>query len=116
MRTFGRVINGMGVSNWYEIDTDANGFNDDIYLTTLIQNLKLNLGESPFYATAGIPSLQSVVQQIFPDYYVSLIAQQFSAYLVSVQIGRKSSYPLVYQVNVIAHTGAKFQTDVEVPQ
>jgi hypothetical protein len=44
-----------------EVTTDANGYNDAVYLTTLSQVLKLNLGESPFYANYGIPQYQSVL-------------------------------------------------------
>lgn len=50
MRTFGRTTNILtGVKTWVEIDTDSAGFNDAVWLTTLVQVLKLNLGESPFF-------------------------------------------------------------------
>ena len=40
MRTYGRVgqVNGIG-GTWVVIETDANGFNDNVYLTTLAQVL-----------------------------------------------------------------------------
>ena len=111
MRTYGRVGN-----TWEEVTTDSNGFNDQVYITTLIQVLKLNLGESPFYANYGIPARQSVVQQIFPDYYVSYVQQQFSPYFASLTISRVSESPPTYQVNLITHTGVKLNTNVAVPQ
>lgn len=112
MRTYGRN----SASIWIEIDTDANGFNDDVYLTTVIQTLKLNPGESPFFANHGIPQQQSVAQQIPPDYYAALVQQQYAQYFLSLVIGRSSTYPLAYHVSIISHQGAKFTVNVEVPQ
>ena len=57
MRTYGRVYAEDGSYTWVEVSTDANGFDDMVMLTTLAQVLKLNLGESPFYANFGIPEL-----------------------------------------------------------
>ena len=42
MRTYGQDESG----KWVTIATDANGFNDAVYLTTLVQNLKLAPQES----------------------------------------------------------------------
>ena len=47
MRTYGRNSEG----KWVLVETDENGFNDSVYLTTLIQNLKLAPQESPFMRT-----------------------------------------------------------------
>lgn len=110
MRTWGR--NHLG--EWEEVSGD----NDAIYLTTLIQNLKLNIGESPFYARNGIPAQQSVISQIFPDYYVQQIQQQFSKYFASLLIAKiptslQNHYPL-YKINVLTHQGARI--GIEVPQ
>jgi hypothetical protein len=108
MRTYGRVgqINGMG-GTWVQVDTDANGFNDQVYITTLIQCLKLNLGESPFYANRGIPAQQSVVTQVFPDYYAAQTQTQFSAFFASLVITRvQGSFPPAYRVNAVCHSGA----------
>ncbi|MHB2029450.1 MAG: hypothetical protein ACYCPT_11615 [Acidimicrobiales bacterium] len=115
MRTYGRVgqTNGQG-GTWVEVTTDANGYNDQVYLTTLIQCLKLGLGESPFYGNYGIPAQQSVVTQVIPDYYVAQTQTQFSPYFASLVIQRKvGSFPPVYYVDAIAHSGAILQ--VEVP-
>jgi hypothetical protein len=49
MRTYGRDANG----KWVLVVPDENGFNDSIYLTTLIQNLKLAPQESPFLQTTA---------------------------------------------------------------
>lgn len=113
MRTWGRV-NGI----WTEVTTDANGFNDQVYLTTLIQTLKLNLGESPFYADRGIPAQQSVIQQIQPDYYVlrtqALFAQYFAALLVA-KVSQQPNQPNpTYSVNVTTQNGATLTGPIPV--
>lgn len=113
MRTWGRV-NGI----WTEVTTDANGFNDQVYLTTLIQTLKLNLGESPFYADRGIPAQQSVIQQIQPDYYVlrtqALFAQYFAALLVAKVPQQPNQPNPTYSVNVTTQNGATLTGPIPV--
>lgn len=107
MRTWGRVYSEDGSYVWQEVSTDANGFNDDVYLTTLVQALKLNLGESPFYANVGIPQYQTIVTQVFPDFYVSQIQTQFAPNFASLTITRVlGSFPPVYNVNAVCHSGA----------
>lgn len=105
MRTWGRIG---GV--WTEVTTDANGNNDAVYLTTLIQVLKLTPGESPFYANYGIPGQASVIQQLFPDFYTNLTQQQFSPYFSSIAITRQQgnapSVPPTYKVQIVTNTGA----------
>lgn len=101
---------------WVQVDTDSNGYNDLVWLTTLIQTLKLNLNESPFYATYGIPAQQSVVQQVFPDYYVALTQQAFSQYFASLLISKQSGTTTpTYLVNVTTHQGVKINANVAVP-
>ena len=116
MRTYGRVALDPlypGVLTWVQVDTDSNGFNDLVYLTTLAQVLKLNLGESPFYGNFGIPAKSSVITQIYPDYYVTFTQQQFTQYFTSLIITRSSvtnskgqDMP-VYAVNVVTQYGSK---------
>jgi hypothetical protein len=92
MRTYGRVVPDPlypDVKKWVEVDTDVNSFNDMVWLTTLIQVIKLNLGESPFYSNYGIPAHQSVVTQIAPDLYMSNIQQQFASHFLSLIISRQ---------------------------
>jgi hypothetical protein len=114
MRTWGRVTdNETGEQTWVEVTTDANGFNDAVYLTTLIQTLKLNLGESPFYGDRGIPAFQSVMTQVFPDYYVNYTQQLFAQYFASLTITKQNSPTPTYNISVLTHNGATI--DVEVP-
>lgn len=113
MRTYGRVYSELGVPTWVEVDTDANGNDDAVYLTTLIQNLKLNLGESPFYGNCGIPAQVSVVTQVFPDFYVAQIQSQFAPCFAGLTIKKVQSFSPVYDINITTHSGATI--DVQVP-
>jgi hypothetical protein len=85
MRTYGRTQDVLsGKKTWWVVLTDINGFNDSVWLTTLVQVVKLNLGESPFFADYGIPAHESVVTQIFPDFFMARIQQQFSNHFASL--------------------------------
>lgn len=108
MRTYGRInqVDGKG-GIWVEVDTDANGFDDAVWLTTMIQCLKLNLGESPFYANYGLPAHPAVVQQVFPDYYVALTQKQFAPHFASLIIAKQPGRTPTYQVNITTQQGSK---------
>ena len=110
MRTYGRDAGG----NWVKVETDSNGFNDAVYLTTLIQNLKLAPQESPFFAENGIPANGSVIQQILPTFYVNRLQQQFSQYFSSLQIAQTESDPPAYTITAITNSGSKIITQVYV--
>jgi hypothetical protein len=105
MRTYGRVTNADGSLSWVEVQTDAQGANDLVMLTTLCQVCQLSLGESPFYASYGLPAKNSIVQQVAPDYYMALIQQQFAPFFASLSIARQAGTTPTYQVNVITHSG-----------
>ena len=107
LRTWGRVYASNGTYTWTPVTTDANGYNDSVYLTTICQVLSLNLGESPFYANYGIPAQQTVVTQVFPDYYALQVQTQFQSVFAQLTINRvQGSNPPVYQVNAVTHSGA----------
>lgn len=110
MRTWGRDSTGQ----WVEVTTDANGNNDAVYLTTLIQCLKLGLGESPFYANYGIPAQQSVLTQIFPDFYTYQTQSQFNQYFVSLTVQKVSSPTPTYDISVVTHSGATISASIPV--
>ncbi len=112
MRTYGRIYNEAGVPSWIEVDTDANGLNDAVYLTTLSQVLLLNLGESPFFANYGIPQQQTIVTQVMPDFYVMNTQTQFAPYFASLIINRTQAYPPTYAVTVLTHQGALLQSEI----
>jgi len=131
MRTYGRTqipypANGEESSSainypqyqWVEIETDEGGFNDYVYLTSLIQTLRLNLGESPFYAQFGIPAKNSVLQQVAPDYYVAYIQSYYSQFFPSITISKQATSPNntapVYNINVVRNNGSIFQTTIGI--
>ena len=107
MRTYGRNYNEDGTYTWVEVTTDANEYNDNVYLTALAQALQLNLNESPTYANTGIPQQQTIITQVFPDYYVALMQNQFAPYFASLQIARvPNTNPPTYNINAVSHSGA----------
>lgn len=123
MRTYGRIaLNPLypKVLTWVEVDTTADGFNDYVYVTTLIQVLKLNLGESPFYANYGIPAKPTVVSQVAPDFYAARTQQQFAGFFANLTIARVPApvgYPAdtpTYNVAVTTHQGLKLSATVPI--
>lgn len=116
MRTYGRVKNEDGSKTWVVVETSPEGYNDFVYLTTLIQCMKLNLGESPFYAQYGIPAKPSVVQQVFPDFYVVRMQKQFAPFFASLIISKEPSSTPTYLVNVTTQQGVRVPTQsIQVP-
>jgi len=123
MRTYGRIVPDIlhpNVKKWVQVDPTKSGLNDYIYVTTLIQVLKLNLGESPFYANYGIPAKPTIVSQVAPDFYVARTQQQFAQYFASLTIARTPApvgLPIdtpTYQVNVTTHQGIKLSATVPI--
>ena len=109
MRTYGK-ING----KWVEVTLDDNGCADSIYLTTLIQCLKLSPNESPFYAKMGIPAQASVIQQVMPTYYVGLIQDYFSQYFASLIVTLVTADPPTYNINIMTNSGSQIIHEVAV--
>ena len=108
MRTWGRVgqIGGQG-GTWTLVQTDVNGDNSNVYLTALVQVLRLNLLESPFWANYGIPAYPSVTSQVFPDFYATATQTQFAPFFASLTIIRvQGSFPPVYNVRALCYSGA----------
>lgn len=115
LTTYGRITNADGSRTWVEVTSTPDGYDDPVWLTTLAQTLQLNLGESPFFSNYGIPGKESIVQQIFPDFFVARTQQQFAPYFASLLISRVSNSPPTYLVNVTTHQGLKYNFNVKVP-
>lgn len=115
MRTYGRTYDSNGTPTWVEVQTDPVNGDDLVYVTALCQVLKLNLQESPFYADWGIPAKPSVVQQIFPDFYVSLVQQRFASRFAALAIARENLPTPTYNVNITTHAGVKLNAMVPIP-
>lgn len=128
MRVYGRTKDVLtGAKKWWVVTTDANGFNDSCYLTALAQVIKLNLGESPFFGTYGIPAHESVVLQLFPDFYMAKIQQEYASFFASLILtsapiaqGSPESYAAgldgapapYYNINVLTNYGSIIGVDV----
>jgi len=107
MHTWGRTYDAYGNPTWQKVATDSNGNNDAVYLVTLAQVLKLNLGESPFFANYGIPAMQTIMTQVFPDFYAAQAQGQFAPFFSSLIVRRVQAAPApTYTVNVQTRYGA----------
>ena len=119
MRVYGRTTDELGNKTWVVIQTDSAGNNEYVYATALVQVLKLNLGESPFYGNYGIPAKQSIIQQIAPDYYVAFTQQQYAKYFASLIIYKlPNTFPPLptYNASVLLTNGTRFQVAIDNEQ
>lgn len=117
-----------GTYKWVVIETDADGYSDYVYITALVQCLRLVLQESPFYSQFGIPQAIDVHQQLQPDYYVNYIQSYFSQFFASLIISKRPQVPTnsnfgpgstsyltpIYDVSVIRQNGSLFSTTVAI--
>ncbi len=120
MRTYGRAVkyDAQGMPEygpWQVVTTDANGFNDHVYLTALAQTLLLNLNESPFFANYGIPAKNSVLNQVFPDFNSIFTQQQYAKYFASLLISRRPGPTPVYDIQCITHAGVVLNKQIPIP-
>jgi len=116
MRVYGRTTDELGNKTWVVINTDVIGNSEYVYVTALVQVLKLNLGESPFYANYGIPAKNSVQQQIVPDFYVAFTQMQYAKYFASLIIYKlPTTFPPqpTYNISVLFTTGTRFQVAID---
>jgi hypothetical protein len=109
MRTWGRInggVNGIG-GTWIEVSTDSAGFNCSVQLTTLCQTLLLASGEDPLNANLGIPGIQAITQQLFPDAAAAAVQAQYAPSFASLTVARvPGSFPPTYNVNCKFPPGA----------
>ncbi len=108
MRVWGRTTDPVtGVKTWVEVSTGPDGLNQEVYVTWLAQVLKLNLGESPFWANWGIPQYQTIMTQVVPDYYMIQTQSFFSGNFASLVISRvQGTANPTYNINVLTKAGA----------
>lgn len=113
MITFGRDSAG----NWYEVNTDANGFDDDVWLTTMAQVVASQLNESPFFPNYGLPSIESVTSRTHPDYWVSKVKSQFSKYFTAISIVKTvdiTTNTPTYNIDVLKLDGSAASATIRV--
>lgn len=110
MRTYGRQEDPVtGEKKWIVVETSVEAGDDYVWLTTLCQTLKLNLGESPFFANYGIPAKPSVVQQVFPDFYVTRTQQQYAPRFASLIVTKVPDDNPNYKINVTLNNGVPIE-------
>jgi len=114
MRIWGRVYAEDGSYTWQKVETTADGNDDYVRITSLIQVLKLIRGESPFWANYGIPAQQAVVQQVFPDFYVALTQTQFAGYFASLIVTKRGGATPTYDVNLVTNQGTPLALEIPV--
>lgn len=115
MKLWGRIYDTeAGTYQWVQVTTAPDGSNDYVRITELIQVLKLSRNESPFFANYGIPAQQSVLTQIFPDYYVNDTQRQFAPFFASLIIAKLPSPTPTYRVNIVTHAGVVQNMDIPV--
>ncbi len=135
MRVYGRVpvpfpLNGIESSDhlqpsyqWTVVETDSAGFNDNCYITALVQTFRLNWNESPFWGNYGIAAEQSVITQIQPDFFITNIQRFYSQFFPSLIIAKQPQIPTsaslaagtnllpyttpVYNVSILKNNGSK---------
>lgn len=117
MRIWGRLYAEDGTWTWVAVSTDANGNNDNVYITNLIQALKLNLGESPFYAQYGIPAERSVITQVPPDFFALRTQSQFSGFFASLILQKQQGViDPTYDITCVTQQGTVIATNsADVP-
>lgn len=108
------IGNGSDAYKWVEVSTDANGYNDAVWLTTLAQVLQLGLNESPIYGNWGIPVQQSIVTRVVPDYYVTVTQQNFSPYFLSLIVTPENTRTPTYTINATTQPDAVLMSPVPV--
>jgi hypothetical protein len=113
MRTWGRITNADGTKTWVEVSTGPDGLNQEVYVTWLAQVLKLNLGESPFWANWGIPQYQTIMTQIAPDYYMMQTQAFFAGKFASLAISRvPNTVDPTYNVAIVTKAGATITAEI----
>lgn len=114
-RVWGRVYTDPDNYTWVPVVTDpVTGDNTAVRVTQLIQVLKMDRNESPFFANYGIPARLSVVQRLFPDIYVFQTQAQFAPFFASLIISRLPSATPTYLVNITTFAGEALSLQVPV--
>ena len=98
MRTYG-VDQATG--QWVEVVETSY-----IWLATLAQTLRLNQGESPFYANYGIPAQNSVYTQIPPDLAVNRTQTQYAPFFANLTVVKQqNTLNPIYNISAVFQNG-----------
>ena len=99
---------------WVPVVTAPNGDESAVWFTTLIQCLLLNLNEDPRFASYGIPAQQSVLTQIFPDFYTYQTQSFFAPHFLNLTVQKQNSPTPTYNINAITFSGAQLSAVIPV--
>jgi len=106
---FNTFLNNYGLTVGEQIIVDVSY----IWLATLVQTLRLNTNESPFYSNYGIPAERSVHTQIAPDLALNTIQSQFAPYFASLAIiKQQNTTQPTYNISAVFLNGTVIQTVV----
>lgn len=97
MITYARDDNGV----WRQITDD-----EEAAIETLVNCLKLGLGESPFYANYGIPFFDAIETQVEPSVYVNRLREKFLGWFASIEI--KIIDTASYEIDVMTIKGKRY--------
>lgn len=104
MRTYGVDPSGQ----WVEIQ--ETGY---VYLATLAQTLRLNEGESPFYANYGIPAQNSVYTQVPPDLAVNRTQTQYAPFFANLTVVKQqNALNPTYNISAVFQNGTTISSTV----
>ena len=105
MRTYG-VDQATG--QWVEVVETSY-----IWLATLAQTLRLNQGESPFYANYGIPAQNSVYTQIPPDLAVNRTQTQYAPFFANLTVVKQqNTLNPTYNISAVFQNGTTISSMV----
>ena len=105
MRTYGVDPN---TQQWVEVTNTSY-----VWLATLAQTLRLNQGESPFYANYGIPAQNSVHTQIPPDLAVNRTQTQYAPFFASLTVlKQQTSANPTYNISAGFQNGTTISSQV----
>jgi hypothetical protein len=85
-----------------------------IAVCNLIQCCKLEIGESPRYPNRGIPARETILTQIYPDYYMQQIQSQYAANFASLMITKQPVFDPTYTINIITKDGQTINGTIAV--
>jgi len=105
MRIHGRLLNPDGTKTWVTLDTAKGDSIDTIYVLWLVQTLKLNTLESPYWPDWGVPIWQVMQNTFYPDSSIAKIQANFSQYFSYLSIARVPNPDPYYSVTVITKNG-----------
>ena len=114
MRIHGRKLNADGTKTWVTLDTNNGDSEDQIYALWLIQVLKLNTLESPFWPGWGVPTWQAMQNTFYPDSSIAKIQSQFSQYFSYLSITRLSNPDPYYKIVAITKNGVSQTLSVPI--